>query len=86
MNLNIQIIVILISFIFGVFYFLLFQIYKKYIRKDKLKIITDFIFNLIITSIFMFVLYIVNNLYLNYYMIIFFCIGFVISYLTVNHF
>ncbi len=86
MGLNVQLLTILIAFLFGFFYCVLFKYYKKYIRSFRFYVITDFLYNFIFFAIYCFVFYKLNNLYLNYYMFIFFFIGFLIAYLTVNIF
>ena len=86
MNLKIQIIVILVSFLFGFVYCTLFKYYKKYIMNSKFKIISDFLYNFIFLLLFVLVFYKINYLFLTYYMTIFFSVGFLVSYLTVNHF
>lgn len=86
MNLKVQLIVISVSFLFAIIYCVFFKYYKNYIRNNKFKWITDLLYNFIFLLIFICLFYKINNLYLNYYMMIFFLLGFVIAYLTVNHF
>lgn len=85
MVLNIQLMLFFISFLFGFLYCFVFILYKKYIR-NKNYIITDFIYNVIFTLLFTYVIYKVNNLNLNYYILLAFLLGVFIAYLTVNHF
>ena len=85
MVLNIQLMLFFISFLFGLLYCIFFILYKKYIR-NKNYIITDFIYNVTFTLLFTYIIYRVNYLNLNYYILLAFLLGFFIAYLTVNHF
>ena len=86
MKLNIQVLLIVLSLLFGFFYCLSFILYKKYIRNIGSYILNDFLFNITFTILFTYILYRLNYLNLNYYILLSFFIGFLCAYLTVNHF
>lgn len=86
MGLNIQVYLIVFSLLFGFLYCICFILYKKYIRNKGIYILNDFVFNILFTFLFTYIIFRLNYLNLNYYIILSFFIGFLFAYLTVNHF
>lgn len=86
MSLSIQIFLSIFSIVFGFFYCISFIFYKKNIRRFKYNFIIDFLFNFLFLILFILIIYHVNYLFLNYYILLLFFIGFIVAYLTVNHY
>ena len=82
MELKIQVLLMFVSFLFGIIYCLAFKIYQKFFYKIKYKILLDFIFNIFFFTLLSICLYLLNRLYLHIYMIFFFTLGMCICYVN----
>lgn len=86
MDLKTQLLLIFISFLFGVIYFYSFFRYKNFSLKFNIlkKFLLDLGFNFIFFLIFAFILYMINNLTLHVYILLYFFLGIYICYINVN--
>jgi len=86
MDLKTQLLLIFISFLFGVFYLLLFFKYKKNVIKNNIyqRFFSDFVFNFLFFLLFAIILYFLNNLTLHIYILLYFFLGVYMCYLYVN--
>jgi len=86
-KLNIQLYSLIFSFIFGIFFYFLLDVFSKITKKCKLwlKIIASLIFVLIISIIYFAGLLYINNGYLHIYFLILIAIGYLFVY-TLKYF
>ena len=76
MNLELQFKTFFISFIYGLLYYNLFKILLLFkIKKKLIKIVSYFIFNILNSIFFFYLIYKINGGILNYYVLIFFLLG-----------
>ena len=77
MNLKIQIIALVFSFIFGVFYAFLVRVTKRFLFSGKwiISIISSLIFNLLLSLLYFLLLNIINNGMLHIYFLLMFLLG-----------
>lgn len=82
MQLNIQINSLIFSFIFGIFFYFLLDIFNKITSKCKLwlRIIVSFCFVLIISLVYFLGLLYINNGYLHIYFLISIAVGYIFVY------
>jgi len=83
MELKIQIISLFVSFLFGIFLFVMVKINYKYlfsVKNNKLKVLFNFIFCLDLSLLYFLILYFLNNGTLHMYFLLLIIFGFLLSY------
>lgn len=81
MELRLQIITIIYSFIYGIFFAFMLNIFHKYVYSNKLltKILFTFIFTITNSILYFLILNKINNGIIHYYSLIFIILGFSIE-------
>ncbi len=81
MNLEIQIQSLTVSFVYGLFYSLLYNLFYAflYCKNKILRIITNIVFNVSLTILFFYIMYLINYGNIHIYFTIFFLCGFFIG-------
>lgn len=82
MNLKIQVISFIFSFVYGAFLFMFLKIQKKilFCRNKKKRILSNFIFSIIISIIYFILIYFINNGVLHLYFLLLIVFGFLIAH------
>lgn len=81
MNLETQIQSLIVSFVYGLFYSLIYNIFYAflYCNNKILRIITNLVFNVSLTILFFYIMYLINYGNIHIYFIIFLLLGFFIG-------
>ena len=86
MNLNVQLNSLIFSFLFGMFFYFLLDLFNRINYKSKLvfKIIFSFFFVFIITLLYFIILLYVNNGFLHVYFLISVLVGYLFVYFLIG--
>ena len=82
MNLKIQIISFIFSFIYGIFLFILIFLQRKilFCRNKRRKIFTNSLFCIVISILYFIFIYFINNGVLHLYFLLLIIFGFLVAY------
>lgn len=82
MDLKIQFISFVFSFLFGVFLFIIFEYFyvKKYRKRKKYYLLINLVISIIVSIGYFVLLYFINNGYLHLYFLLLICFGFLLTY------
>lgn len=82
MELKVQLLSLFVSFLFGIFLFLMFKLNYKYLflSSNKKKIFFNFIFCFDLSLLYFLILYYLNNGSLHLYFLLLIVFGFLLSY------
>ena len=80
MSLKLQIISLLFSFLYGIIFYILLRLNKKFLYGNKLSIVVDMLFILNNVLIYFIILRYINNGIFHIYFLILLIIGFLLSY------
>lgn len=82
MDLKIQIISLIFSFLYGIFLFIIFKLEYKciFLLKKRYQIICNFIYCIVFSLLYFFLLLFINNGSLHLYFLLLIIFGFLLSY------